>query len=245
MTILITFVPLLIIIGILIVFVSSRRNFTLLGWINGKRASLILSVYMVILLIAAGVYMFGPEPNASERDEETSEHRLRDMQGDIFDIAQGEQSIDMLEDYIKDQETISYEPNELTIQVSSHRYLSSFIIIDQTGDQAQSLEVTYYETPTYASGINVNDRLKHLSYRFEDDTLILEEPYRQQKVTIINLTSEFTFDQFIKADEFPSDSMMDPEQNEIQINHDVLYIQAPKDLTIDLGSYEDDIYIIE
>lgn len=240
MTMLLIFLPIIIIVFFLIVFVSFRNNFTLFGWINGKRAYLILNVYIVLLLIAAGIYLFGPKPDTAERSVVNNSARLSES---IFDVTQGEQSDDILRDYIKSQESIPFEAQELKVEFTSHNYLSSLIVIDQTNDR-QDVELTFYETPTYGNGIDVNDYLDHLSYKFEDDTITIEDSYKEREVTIITLTSAFTFDQFMKK-EASSNEMIDRDQDDIQINPDVLYIRAPKDLIIDLGPYEDEIYRIQ
>jgi|SRR5690625_361076 len=237
----VTFLPIVIILIVILVFVLLRSDVTLFGWVNGKRAYMMLGIYMAILLIAAGVYVFGPDVKTV--NSATDEHGLENIDGAVFDIIDGEQSIDILDDYIKDHDSMPYESNALSIQVLRDEYLSGYVLIEKAEDLMGHIEVTTYETPQYASGLDVSDLFEHVSYRMNDDTLTIEVPYQNTEVTVNHLKSEFIFDQFMKQSESRPDSMV--QQHDIQMNSDLIYIQVPKDITIDLGPYVDQVDILK
>src|SRR5690625_6324840 len=116
---------------------------------------MMLGIYMSILLIEAGVYVFGPDVKTV--NSATDEHGLENIDGAVFDIIDGEQSIDFLDDYIKDPDSMSYESNALSIQVIRDEYLSGYVLIEKPEDHMSHIEVTTNERPQYASGQDVSD----------------------------------------------------------------------------------------
>lgn len=236
--------PIVIILIVILVFVLLRSNVSLFGWVNGKRAYIMMGIYMAILFIAAGVYVFGPDVNTAKGVSATHEYELENINGAVFDIIDGEQSIDILDDYIKDYDRMPFESDVLSVQVSKDEYLSGYVLIEKEEDLMGHIEVTTYETPQYANGIDVSNLLEHVSYHVEDDILTIDEPYQNTEVTVNHLKPEFIYDQFMKESESDSYSMLQ-EQRGIQINSDFIYIQVPKDITIDLGPYVDQVNIIK
>jgi|SRR5699024_3436632 len=242
---LITFLPIVVLlIGMIIVFLLLRSNVSLFGWVNGKRAYIMMGIYMAILFIAAGVYVFGPKVETGKEVEEAHEQGLENIDGAVFDIIEGEQSIDILDDYIKDHDMMPYESNALSIQVLRDEYLTGYVLIEEIEDLKGNIEVTTYEPPQYASGIDVSDLFEHVSFRLEDETLTIESPYQNTEVTVNHLKPEFVFDQFMKRSESRPDQVVQ-DQHGIELNSDLLYIQVPKDITIDLGPYVDQVNIIK
>src|SRR5699024_528116 len=94
--------PIVIILIVFLVFLLLRSNVSLFGRVNGKRAYIMMGIYMAILFIAAGVYVFGRDVNTAKGVSATHEYELENINGAVFDIIDGEQSIDILDDYIKD-----------------------------------------------------------------------------------------------------------------------------------------------
>src|SRR5690625_1052445 len=146
--------PIVIILIVIFVFLLFRSNVSLFCWVIGKRAYIMMGIYMVILFIAAGVYVLRQDVNTAKGVSATHEYEFENINGAVFDIIDGEQSIDILDDYIKDYDRMPFESDVLSVQVSRDEYLSGYVLIEKEEDLMGHIEVTTYETPQYANGID-------------------------------------------------------------------------------------------
>lgn len=229
---LLPFVIILVLIG-LVVFsinrVASRRT----KYVNSKKVYWLLGGYVVVLTFSTALFFtipIHPNTNFEKNMELEQNHNLELITSqDLLDEASG---------YMISKKEISYEKNELDLQVNSYsdQHASIQILVDKKDETDQIIEATVYQTPTYINDWNITEYMDPIQVDLSLDTLLIDGI--ETEFSYVSFKTEFPFTQF------EANRQKWFEENVIY-GQQLLLLRIPKDVELIAKEDIDIIYLDE
>lgn len=211
-----------------IIFLTKRNGKRKKTYLSSKKIRWMLVVYVVILLISVGLFFLIPNEEDAVKGEKISNpgisYRLTEAiyNGHVANID---------EKFIAKQWNFSFKQNELTIEAIENDINGISIIVERK--DVNSIEVNFYQTPTFIKGMDITDQIKSPHIELSSKTLTITKP-KHNELNFTSFKQEFTMSQFQGEDLQDNDVVWLGEKSYIR-GEQLLYIRVPKDLKIQVG----------
>lgn len=193
-----------------------------------KRIHWMLGSYLIVLLIASGVYLTIPK-QGHIHSEQTSQDNIPNLAALVYEG----KSLDDAHMYIQRQWELPYEQNQLQIVGSYEDYVDFNVLIsvERKSEDDGIIEVTHYRTPIIVEGMDVTEFMDPLQIDLLSTTLNITGLERVE-VKLSSYRNDFPIRQFT-------------EENwwwdwEYEFSRQVLLLRIPKSMQIiDVDEYFD------
>ncbi|RDW21265.1 hypothetical protein [Oceanobacillus chungangensis] len=216
------FIILLIIIVAVIVVVLrgfNRVNITRKGyWILGG--------YVIVLLLSVVIYYFIPGPKEESQQAPTGRQ-------DLSEVLYGELPVESINEYFEEEWDFSYDKDSIQIGYKGDLNNSVSIAVERT--DGNSIKAAFYQTPIYASGIELTEHIKPIDMQLSEDRFLINLP-ETVHLDFTSFRKEFPLLQF--KDSPNEDWMGDSER--FHWGDQLLYLQIPREIEI---KTEMDVYL--
>lgn len=229
-------------ITLLIFLIAIASIFLLVKWskngnrkyLYGKRIYWILGSYLIVLLVATGVYLIIPK-----QDRVYSEQMSQDNFPNLAELVYEGKSLDNVQMYIKNQWELPYEQNQLHI-VGYHEDYADFNVLVSVERKAEDdgvVEATHYKTPIIVEGLDITEYMDPIQVELSGTTLEITGLERVD-VKLSTYRNDFPIRQFTEENWW--------QDWEYAFDRQVLFLRIPKSMQIiDMNEYFDIYYVQE
>ncbi|WP_404450964.1 hypothetical protein LG329_11520 [Virgibacillus necropolis] len=218
-----------------VVFITNRNAKKKRMFISGRKIQWIFGAYFAVLLISVGLFFMIPTEANSTTNMEVNETNSLSI---YVDFSNGNVSR-INSNFIDKQWSFEYEGDKLSMKVFDNNISTkTAIFVGGKSNESNTIDATYYQTPTYVGGIDVTNQIKPPGVNLTSETLTIDSPER----------TEFHFNMF--KQEFPVNQFIGEEHDvessrSIIRGEQILYIRIPKDIKLLKDNYAGIEYIDE
>ncbi|WP_019412904.1 hypothetical protein [Paenisporosarcina sp. TG20] len=222
MSVIVAFVPLMIMFGIFMIFISNKKStIPKKTRLTSKFTTRLVMVYVFFLLVSSVIAVFiSPSKTANERVE------LSQLNDDIYSKLSIGNEEDIPASLILNEWTNEIDGDMFTLETQDDYDLPIVIMIEQVESTEKIVEATLYKGIYLVNEIEIPEYLENIEVDWQGDQLIVNMP-NQDSVSMSFFRHDFTFTQF-------SGNASVDESKSMSAQFPILYIKVPKSLTLNV-----------
>ncbi|MDT8861590.1 hypothetical protein N0O92_15335 [Alkalihalobacillus sp. MEB130] len=226
MMLLATFLPIIIVIGLIVIFSMKQSRTKRKFPISGAKTRSLLIGYSVFLLVVLVFSFFIPVESTSN-NYIISQEELDKKHQDFYDAAhQG--SLDTFDSaHVAEKWTFSVEDDALYLETRNTDYLGVSVFAQRKEESDGEVEIAYYTTRPMVEGFDITHLINPTVIKQEGNTLFLQQG-EDVNVHVTKFAKDFTITQFVGKDT----GLMNHEYTSVQVGPSILFLRIPNDLKL-------------
>lgn len=205
-----------IILAVVLIVIKGSRKYN-----RTKQIYWVLGVYLILLFLSLGLYLFIPVSQPGEMVE------VEDVPS-LYDIAYDGASIDTASNYKVKHWELKSANDQITIRYRGDDENAIPVRVDRKENDGK-IEATYYQTPTYVAGIDVTPHINPVRVNMESDMLFVDLP-ESVSLEFTSFKKEFPMKQLTDEGFWENDDW--EEDAGETLGEQLLYLRIPENMKV-------------
>ncbi|WP_087974403.1 hypothetical protein [Oceanobacillus rekensis] len=226
MNVAISFLPILLLLGILFVLIAIIRRLNN----RGKGAKWIFIGYIILLFVSVGVYYLLP---IEKKTTDSKSYSFEETQGSydmhLYDEIQHGRVDDIDSSFIRESWDFQYQGEQLEIIAPENNVNTVPIYVEKVDDIENVIEVVFYQTPVFVEIVEVSKYTALPDINLSSNVLSVNKPYdgSYESISFTTFKQEFPFRQL------SGEKLMD---HTVISGYDAIYIRVSEGIELEFDT---------